>query len=253
MFQNSFVRLTCLCLLTVSALSCGDLQDAGFPGTGSSGPKQTELSDGTIGSSCGTCQSGLQCVNSAQIPNGYCSKNCASDSECGSVGRCVSPACYRKCESDSDCRPGYACKTLGGAKVCDAGAPASSGGDCDATVVSEAFSGGCQIRLVEPAKCEEIDLTGGKTYWFGWSTDTTFCETPFKLILMGNPPSDQNSVYWSLSASGSGRQIAQNTGGIHQISAADLQSLTSDNGIYHWVVVGWYGSHPASRTFKVKK
>ncbi|KJV07825.1 hypothetical protein [Methylocucumis oryzae] len=44
-------------------------------------------------------------------------------------------------------------------------------------------------------------------------------------------------------------------GGLVRISAKTLTNLglTSDNGIYHWVVVSWYGSHPASQAFRVKQ
>jgi hypothetical protein len=37
------------------------------------------------------------------------------------------------------------------------------------------------------------------------------------------------------------------------VTAADLAGLTSDNGLYHWVVAGWYGSHPDDRAFYVIK
>jgi hypothetical protein len=224
--------------------------------------QQKELSDGSLGSSCGSCQNEFQCIKTASIPNGYCTKTCYSEEDCGSNGACIpesTPICYRQCSKDEDCRPGYACKKLNNSMVCDVGTPANSGGtpttggDCNAVALPAQVSGGCKIRLVEPALCQEIDLSGGKTFWFGWSTDTSYCETPFKLIIAGNPPTEQNAYTWSLSEGGSNGKIAKNTGGIKEISAADLQGLTSNNGIYHWVVLGWYGSHPASQTFRLKQ
>lgn len=126
---------------------------------------------------------------------------------------------------------------------------------CNIVLVDDATSGGCNIRLVEPANCEEIDLTGGKEYVFGWTTDGTYCETPWTFYIAGNPadPNTGKNIY--------GQNFSTNVdgithyGGLVRLSAATLDSLglTTNNGIYHWVVVSWYGSHPASQTFRVKK
>lgn len=142
------------------------------------------------------------------------------------------------------------------------GSPGSSDGSgakiaaaaCNPTkAVPAEITGGCTLRLVTPAPCEEIDLTNGKSYEFAWTTDGGDCETPYKLHIGGNPidPATGGNLYtWSLSARAG--QISRK-GGYSHITAADLDGLTSDNGTYHWDVFGWYGSHPASQTFRVKK
>jgi hypothetical protein len=122
---------------------------------------------------------------------------------------------------------------------------------CDTVAVPDDTKGGCNIRLVAPSACQEVDLTNGKVFEVGWTTDGTYCETPWKVAVFGNPPSDANSGYVSLSTNVSGG--ITHYGGILNVSAADLNGLTSYNGVYHWTVVSFYGSHPASIAFKVKK
>lgn len=262
------MRAALALLATTLLAACGGT-DAGSgnggAGQGGNGPGQTELSDGTMGSSCGTCESGLQCAASGQIPNGYCSRTCATEADCGSLGHCVPTAsgsiCFRGCAGDSDCRPGYACKDAGAAgSVCDVGTPVNvggsggggSGGDC-ATVISPAVAGnGCAIRLVTPPRCADVDLSNGQTYEFAWTTDGTFCETPFKLIVVGNPPSEANAVVYSYSTNYQNGMIS-NYGGLDRLGAGDVQAVTSTDGIYHWWVQGYYGSHPDSIAFRLTK
>ncbi|MES2559992.1 MAG: hypothetical protein V4590_09645 [Bacteroidota bacterium] len=122
---------------------------------------------------------------------------------------------------------------------------------CDTSIVKAKTGSGCYPRLVTPVMCETIDLSGGKTYEIAWTTDGTICETPWTLQIAGNPLSNTNIKSWSLSTN-------VNTGitkygGIVRISAADLEGLTTDNGLYHWTVASFYDSYPASQTFKVKK
>ena len=128
--------------------------------------------------------------------------------------------------------------------------PSPTGVSCDSLFPAEEI-GGCRIRLVTPGNCEEIDFARFSSYQFAWSTDGTNCETPYKLQIAGNPPSELNALEWSLSEKTG--EISKTLGGIQYISAADLQSLSSNNGSYHWRVLGFYGSHPASQVFKVKK
>lgn len=127
---------------------------------------------------------------------------------------------------------------------------------CDIVLIPDETSGGCNVRLVEPAACEEIDLTNGKEYVFGWTTDGSYCETPWTFYIAGNPANlaTGENIYWKQFSTDISIGISH-TGGLVRLSAASLESLglTSDNGIYHWLVVSWYGSHPASRTFRVKK
>ncbi|MDO9103953.1 MAG: hypothetical protein Q7U57_03220 [Methylovulum sp.] len=127
---------------------------------------------------------------------------------------------------------------------------------CNVALVPDNTSGGCYVRLVEPAACTEIDLTNGKTYLFGWTTDGSYCETPWRFYIAGNPANlvTGENIYWKDFSTDSSAGISH-TGGLVRLSAAALDSLglTSDNGVYHWVVVSWFGSHPASQTFRVKK
>lgn len=123
--------------------------------------------------------------------------------------------------------------------------------DCGAVALAANVTGGCAIRLATPARCEDVDLTGGQSYEFAWTTDGTNCETPYTLIISGNPASEANAVSWKLSTNV--EQGITRNGGITYITASDLEGLTSDNGLYHWVVIGYYGSHPDSQTFRVRK
>ena len=127
---------------------------------------------------------------------------------------------------------------------------------CNIVLVNDATTGGCHIRLVEPAACEEIDLSNGKEYTFGWTTDGTYCETPWTFYIAGNPANVMTgeNIYWKDFSTDVSLGITH-YGGLVRLSAASLDSLglTSDNGVYHWLVTGWYGSHPASRTFRVKR
>jgi hypothetical protein len=219
-----------------------------------------------VGSSCtGTCQGDLQCLQDQAIPNGYCTKLCASDAECYAEGRCIQTqsggVCFRVCQGDSECRPGYACASAGNVSVCDVGTPQGTGGsggsppsgDCSVVALPAQVAGGCNITLVTPSVCEEIDLSGGRTYEFAWTTGGTMCETPFFLVIAGNPPTEQNAFQWSLSDGANDGLIGKNTGGVWNISAGDLAGLVSDNGLFHWVVAGYYGSHPNSQTFRIRK
>lgn len=143
----------------------------------------------------------------------------------------------------------------GGASTPPGTSPSPSGtpttGDCHVQVIAPALSGGCAPRLVTPAACEVVDLSGGKTYEVAWTTDGTGCETPWKLCVAGSPVTDPNSACVSLSENVSAG--ISKTGGILNISASDLAGLTSDNGLYHGLVASFYGSHAGSVAFTVKK
>lgn len=127
---------------------------------------------------------------------------------------------------------------------------------CNVVLVDDATSGGCNIRLVEPAACEEIDLSNGKEYTFGWTTDGSYCETPWTFYLAGNPANALTGANtYAQDFSTDVNLGITHYGGLVRLSAAALDGLglTSDNGVYHWLVAGWYGSHPASRAFRVKR
>jgi len=191
-------------VLALAVWACNSSSDDPSGGTGGT-TGQVELEDGTVGSSCAdSCQDGLQCAASASIPNGYCTATCTADDQCGAEGRCAQTKsgalCFRGCSDDNGCRPGYACVDAGGYSVCDVGTPAqgtggsaqgtggsTQTGDCNTVALPAEVSGGCNIRLVTPQNCEEIDLSGGRTYEFAWTTDTTMCETPFVLYILRQP------------------------------------------------------------------
>lgn len=123
--------------------------------------------------------------------------------------------------------------------------------NCDTSIVANGHKGGCYPRLVTPAMCETIDLTNGKTYEFAWTTDGTNCETPWTFQIAGNPITPNNLKTWQLNedlTAGITRY-----GGLINLKAADLDGLTTDNGLYHWTVASFYDSYPASKTFKVKQ
>jgi hypothetical protein len=123
--------------------------------------------------------------------------------------------------------------------------------NCNIVYLPSEHKGGCHIRLITPANCEEIDLSNGKTYQFAWQTGGTFCETPFKLYIAGNPVTEENTRMWQYSTKTG--QISRTGGGYDEFSLENLSELRSDNGIYHWVVTGWFGSHPNSQTFRIKR
>jgi hypothetical protein len=97
----------------------------------------------------------------------------------------------------------------------------------------------------------EVDLTGGKTYEVGWTTDGTGCETPWKLCVGGTPLSDENSRCIELSVN---VQVGiSSTGGLYTMTAADIEGLTSTTGVYHALVTSFYGSHNGTVAFRVRK
>ena len=115
---------------------------------------------------------------------------------------------------------------------------------CSQVVYPAAVSGGCRIRLVSPASCQEITFP----FQFEWTTDGSNCETPYKLYITGDPPLER---YFEWSLSENTGQISKTGGGFATVSAEDLANVgvTSKSGVYHWVVMGYYGSHPDSQGF----
>ena len=122
--------------------------------------------------------------------------------------------------------------------------------NCDIIEFPAVAGSGCEPNLQTPGKCEEIDLTNGHEYEFAWQTNNgTWCETPWKLYIYGNPPAG-NGLYWEFSANAGS---VSHTGGYVNMNANDIATLTSDNGLFHWYIEGWYGAHPDSRAFKIKR
>ncbi len=113
-------------------------------------------------------------------------------------------------------------------------------------------TGGCRIRLVTPAEGETIDLSNGKSYEFAWTTDGTTCETPYTVYAAGNPANletGENIISGKVPVSVG--QVSK-TGGFINVTYQDLGELKSSDGTYHWCMASFYGSHPASVSFKVK-
>ncbi len=123
--------------------------------------------------------------------------------------------------------------------------------NCDTVFLTANITGGCLLRSVTPAKCQEVDLRNGATFEFAWTSDGTFCETPWRLSIAGNPVTANNIKQWSLSVNTSTGITSY--GGIVNVNAADLEGLTSYNGVYHWLIESFHESHPATIAFKVKK
>lgn len=132
--------------------------------------------------------------------------------------------------------------------------PSPQGG-CRAPIADDNTTGGCRIRLVAPASCAEIDLTGGKTVRFEWTTDGTNCELPYKAYIAGNPVTRNDDGSLSNVAE---YQInarpgeVSNTGGTVEVGAGAFQGVTSTDGTYDWVISSFHGSRPASFVVKVK-
>ena len=127
-----------------------------------------------------------------------------------------------------------------------------SGGACTAQPALEAnVTGGCRIRMVTPGNCAEVDLSKGQVFEFAWTTDGTGCETPYKIIAAGSPPTAGNSVELTVPTDGA---AITRQGGLLNVTLAELKNLglTSDNGEYHWVVMSFHGSHPQSQVFRVR-
>jgi|GEM_PF-2644298 len=124
-------------------------------------------------------------------------------------------------------------------------------GACPPQAIPPALSGGCAPQIVTPAPCEIVDLSGGKSYEVAWTTNGTGCETPWKLCAAGSPVSDPNSLCVNLSEDVSAG--ISKTGGVLNVTAADLAGLSSDTGWYHVMVGSYYGSHNGTVAFYLQK
>jgi hypothetical protein len=144
------------------------------------------------------------------------------------------------------------CSQSGGGSGGNGGLGKPGGGACSAQPALAAnLTGGCRIRMVTPGDCAEVDLSNGQVYEFAWTTDGTGCETPFKIIAAGSPPTGENSVELTVPTNG---PAITRQGGLINVTLAELKTLglTSDNGEYHWVVMSFHGAHPQSQVFRVK-
>ena len=76
------------------------------------------------------------------------------------------------------------------------------------------------------------------------------CETPVKIFIYGNPPTDQNAYYIEKIR---GQESLCSWTGRTTITQEDLTrfGITSDNGLYHWQVQSWHGALGPARTFTI--
>lgn len=134
------LRLLPLVVIVASAAACsttyrgsasggGAGNDAGI--TGGGGPTgSTPRTDGSIGSSCGSCDGDLECR--VEAPSGYCTKPCSSpldcpiDTHCYEIQDAPSHYCLRACTTTFECRPQYTCQGDLGQRVCYPSSTASA-------------------------------------------------------------------------------------------------------------------------------
>ena len=129
------------------------------------------------------------------------------------------------------------------------------GGTCPTTpIVPANHTGGCAIDVVNPP-CAAADLRNGGSFELDWTTNQTFCEGPHKIQISGDPPSNANSVFFSITStySGSDAAMTRNIGGFMKITAKDIATISSTSGIYYWGVASFYGSSSEGRAFTVQK
>jgi hypothetical protein len=142
------------------------------------------------------------------------------------------------------------------------GGTGGGGADCTPVIQRVWGSGGCQLTLVAPTNCATASFS--PFLELAWSTNGTLCEGPHRFFLIGHPPSEANSVQYTLGTTngsefsfgqnGSTYAMTPNLGGYVRLVRADLSDVTSSNGQYHWAVGGFFnlaegGSISESRTF----
>lgn len=146
---------------------------------------------------------------------------------------------------------------------------ASSGSfDCTEQVPEVRGTGGCVLTIVSPVNCATADFSAGFVE-LAYTTNTTFCEGPHHLFLLGHPAStweggngmdisltSTDGSFVPIGENGSSYAMTRNLGGVLRLARADLAPLTSTNGQYHFAVTGFYdlsngGSRSASHTFVV--
>jgi hypothetical protein len=149
-----------------------------------------------------------------------------------------------------------------------ADAPSGGSFDCTEQVAEVRGSGGCVLSIVSPTNCATADFSAG-VIELAYTTNTTFCEGPHHLFLLGHPSSTWESgngmditltstdgEFVAIGSNGSSYAMTRNIGGVLRLARADLAPLTSPNGQFHFAVTGFYdlsngGSRSASRTFIV--
>lgn len=118
-----------------------------------------------------------------------------------------------------------------------------AGGTCESPLQPENVESGCKFELVEPANGAQLTMPAR----FGFKS--LGCETTIKMHIFGNPPTPENSFNYGFLR---GTQtIYEWLIKSREITADDLASLKSDNGVYHWQMESWYHSKSEARTFTV--
>jgi|GEM_PF-2256406 len=126
---------------------------------------------------------------------------------------------------------------------------------CRAPVADDHTTGGCRIRLVTPGSCATVDVSGGKTYEFAWTTDGTTCELPYKAYLAGHPvtKNEDGSLNNVREFTINRGDTVSQTGGVIYVGAGAFEGLESDDGTYDWLIESFHRSGPASNVFRVTK
>lgn len=127
---------------------------------------------------------------------------------------------------------------------------------CRAPLADDHNSAGCKITLVSPTNCAEIDLTDGKTAVFEFKAEGADCRLPFTGHLAGHPVTrDENDRLGNVLS----RNDMNFADGKFELSAANFEGLTSDDGTYDWLIENNLtgnprdGTGPASAVIRVKK
>lgn len=150
----------------------------------------------------------------------------------------------------------------------DAYSGGGTGVDCAQQVAEVRGSGGCVLTIVSPTNCATADFSAGFVE-LSYTTNTTFCEGPHHLFLLGHPSStweggngmditltSTDGAFVAIGSNGSSYAMTRNIGGVLRLARADLAPLMSPNGQFHFAVTGFYdlsngGSRSASHTFVV--
>lgn len=105
-----WLRMSLLCLMTVSLVSMSFM--TGCPSTtpGEQGPGDS----GTPDSTSGTCTKNEECPQGQACSGGSCKQGCTDNSGCAAGQKCEGNVCVADtggCASDTECPPGQVCKS----------------------------------------------------------------------------------------------------------------------------------------------
>ena len=114
-------------------------------------------------------------------------------------------------------------------------------GSCTSPLQENA-TGGCKFTPIAPDNGASLVLPAELGF------NSCGCETPVKVFIYGNPPTDQNAYYIEKIR---GQEPLCSWTGRTTITQEDLTQfgITSDNGLYHWQIESWHGALGPARTF----